>query len=123
MTRGGVSRGFDPVGLGRPTLLPPGMTRTGSDLIAQTFGAAFVRALEQAPLGKWAGPVESEFGAHYVRVSERTSSVMPQLSEVRAQVVREWENGRRQRARDDNYSRMRRKYGLSIEAAMPVQLP
>ncbi len=122
-TNGGVSRGFNPVGLGRPTLLPPGMTRTESDLIAQTFGAAFVSALEQAPLGKWTGPIESEYGAHYVRLSERTPSVMPQLSEVRSHVVREWENDRRRRARDDNYARMRRKYDVSIEAAMPVQMP
>ena len=120
-TGGRVSDGFDPVGLGQPTLLVPGMTRTESDLIARSFGAAFVSALEQAPLGKWAGPIESEYGAHYVRVSERTLSVMPQLSEVRAQVVREWENDRRQRARDDSYARMRRKYEVSIEAAVQAQ--
>jgi hypothetical protein len=122
-TGGRVSPGFNPVGLGRPTLLPPGMTRTESDLIAHSFGVAFVSALEQAPLGKWTGPIESEYGAHYVRVSARTPSVMPQLSEVRSHVVREWENDRRRRARDENYSRMRRKYEVSIEAAMPVQMP
>jgi hypothetical protein len=37
----------------------------------------------------------------YVRVSDRGAAVVPPLTAVRDQVVREWENERRQRARND----------------------
>ncbi len=109
-----------PARYGRPSLLPDRMTRTGSDVIARTFGAAFANALEHAPVGEWSGPIESEYGAHYVRVLERTASVMPQLVDARAQVLREWENERRQRAFDEAYARMRSRYKVRLEATLPA---
>ena len=57
-----------------------------------------------------------ELRAHYVRVSDRTPAVAPQLAAVRDHVVREWENERRQRARNDAYAKMRGGYEVSIEA-------
>ncbi len=116
-------RGFDPVTLGRPTLLPARMTRTDSPIIERSFGATFSSAVENAPVGVWTGPVLSAYGTHYVRVSERTPALTPQLSEVRAAVIREWENARRRRARDDSYARMRRGYDVSIEAKLPADQP
>jgi hypothetical protein len=99
----------------RPTLLPHRMTRTPADLVARDFGGSFAAALEKAPLGEWAGPIESSFGVHYVRVSDRTPSVAPQLAAVRDHVVREWENERRERARNDAYTKLRGDYQVSIE--------
>jgi parvulin-like peptidyl-prolyl isomerase len=69
-----------------------------------------------------AGPIDSSFGAHYVRVSDRTPAVAPQLAAVRDQVVREWENERRQRARTEAYAKMRGEYEVSIEAK-PTERP
>ena len=111
-----LRKGADPEQLGKPTLLPHRMTRTPADLVARDFGAEFAAALEKAPLGDWAGPIDSSFGAHYVRVSERTPAVAPELAAVRDQVVREWENDRRQRARNDAYAKMRSGYEIRIEA-------
>jgi hypothetical protein len=50
-----------------------------------------------------------------VRVSDRTPAVAPELAAIRDQVVREWENERRQRARDDTYMKMRGEYQVTIE--------
>src|SRR5580765_6745055 len=115
VTREGLRSGADPEELGKPTLLPRRMTRTPADLVARDFGASFAAALENAPIGEWVGPIDSSFGAHYVRVSDRTPAVTPQLAAVRDQVVREWENERRQRARNDAYTKMRGQYQVSIE--------
>jgi parvulin-like peptidyl-prolyl cis-trans isomerase-like protein len=117
-TREGLRRGADLDELGKPTLLPERMTRTPSDLVARDFGAAFAAALERAPVGEWVGPIESSFGMHYVRVSDRTPSAAPPLSAVRDHVVREWENERRQRARNDAYTKMRGEYQVSIETTL-----
>jgi hypothetical protein len=109
--------------LGEPTLLPHQMTRTPADSVARDFGAAFAAALEKVPIGEWAGPIDSSFGAHYVRVSDRKPAVAPQLTAVRDQVVREWENERRQRARNDAYTKMRGEYMVSIETELPIERP
>ena len=114
-TREGLRSGADPAKLGRPTLLPYRMTLTPADLVARDFGASFAAALERVPLGEWVGPIASSFGTHYVRVSDRTPAMTPQLTAVRDQVVREWENERRQRARNDAYTKMRGEYQVSIE--------
>ena len=107
--------GTDSQILGKPTLLPHRMTGTPADLVARDFGASFVAALEKVPLGEWEGPIDSSFGAHYVRVSARTPAAAPRLAAVRDHVVREWENERRQRARNDAYTKMRGEYQVSIE--------
>ena len=91
------------------------MTRTPADVVARDFGGSFAAALEQVPVGEWVGPIDSSFGAHYVRVSDRTPAVAPQLAAVRDHVVREWENERRQRARTDAYTKMRGEYQVGIE--------
>jgi parvulin-like peptidyl-prolyl cis-trans isomerase-like protein len=114
-TREALRKGGDPEELGKPTLLPHQMTRTPADLVARDFGASFAAALEKVPVGEWVGPIDSSFGAHYVRVSDRTPAVAPQLAAVRDHVVREWENERRQRARNDAYTKMRGEYQVSIE--------
>jgi hypothetical protein len=105
----------DPEKLGKATLLPYRMTLTPADLVARDFGGAFAAALEKVPVGKWVGPIVSSFGAHYVRVSDRMPAVAPQLAGVRDQIVREWENERRQRARNDAYTKMRGEYTVSLE--------
>ena len=115
VTREALRNGADPEELGKPTLLPYRMILTPADLVARDFGESFAAALEKVPVGEWAGPIDSSFGAHYVRVSHRTPAVAPQLTAVRDQVVREWENERRQRARNDAYTKMRGEYQVSIE--------
>ena len=115
-TREALRNGTDPESLGAPTLLPHRMTRTPADLVAREFGASFTAALEKVPLGEWSGPIDSSFGTHYVRVSNRTPAAVPPLAAVHDAVVREWENERRQQARQDAYARMRGEYQVSIEA-------
>ncbi len=123
IAREALRNGTDPQELGKPTLLAHRMTRTPADLVARDFGAFFASALETVPIGQWAGPIDSSFGAHYVRVSERTPALARQLGAVRDHVVREWENERRQRARAEAYARMRADYEVSIEAKPPAERP
>ena len=121
VTGAALRTGADPEELGKPTLLPHWMTRTPADLVARDFGASFADALEKVPVGEWVGPIDSSFGAHYVRVADRTPAAAPQLAAVRDQVVREWENERRQRARNDAYTKMRGEYQVSIETTLATE--
>jgi hypothetical protein len=121
LTGEALRKGAAPEEFGKPTLLPHRMTRTPADVVARNFGASFAAALETLPVGEWVGPIESSFGAHYVRISDRTPAVAPQLTAVRDQVVREWENERRQRARNDAYRKMRGEYQVRIETDLATE--
>lgn len=123
VTREAMRKGTDPEQLGKPSLLPPRLTQTPADLVARDFGQSFAIALEAAPVGEWVGPIVSSFGAHYVRVANRTAAVAATLDSVRDQIVREWENERRQRARNDAYTQMRGRYEVSIEARPRTEQP
>ena len=49
------------------------------------------------------------------------AAVAPQLSALRDRVVREWENERRQRARNDAYAKRRGDYQVSIETKLATE--
>jgi hypothetical protein len=117
-----LRNGADPAELGTPTLLPHQVTRTPADLVARDFGASFAAVLERVPVGEWVGPIDSSFGAHYVRFSDRTPAVAPHFAAVRDHLVREWENERRQRARNDAYTKMRGEYQVRIETKLATAL-
>lgn len=57
--------------------------------VADRFGEAFAAALGEAPEDTWAGPIESPFGQHLVRVTTREPGALPPLSEVRDAVRQE----------------------------------
>ena len=116
-----LRNGTNPEPLGEPTLLARRMAETPADLVARDFGDVFVAALERAPIGEWTGPGDSSFGSHYVRVSARTAPAAPPLDAVRAAVLREGEHDRRQRARRDEYARMRGRYKVSVEVKMATE--
>jgi hypothetical protein len=103
------------VPLGDPFLL-------GTDHGAQTrqslealFGASFARAVFESEVNIWQGPIESAYGFHLVRVKERTEDRLPPVAEVRAQVLADWRQVRRQGANLDLYSKLRRRYQVEVD--------
>lgn len=115
--RAAALRGADPARLGQPTMLPGSAQNAPLDLAARDFGREFATELERLPLDEWAGPVQSAFGQHLVRVTARTPALTPPLAEVRAAVAREWENERRMASLAENYKALRSRYEVVIEAA------
>jgi parvulin-like peptidyl-prolyl isomerase len=59
--------------------------------------------------------VLSGFGIHLVRVSERVDAALPPLADIRAEVAREWENDRRNKAIEAKYARLLQQYDVVIE--------
>lgn len=110
LARGGDARG-------QSSMLPAHVDATALDMVARDFGDGFAKALATAPVGRWIGPVASGYGVHLVRISTRTSPALPPLAEVRAEVLREWENDQRIRAREAGYARLRADYDVAIDAS------
>jgi hypothetical protein len=114
-----LAAGKDPATLGRPTMLPRRIDSQDIDMVGRDFGAEFATALAALPIGQWSGPVASGLGVHLVRVSAWTPPATPSLTQVRPEVLREWENERRHRALDASYQRMRANYDIVIQAKLP----
>jgi hypothetical protein len=118
--RAAVTRGADPATLGQRTMLPGRVDNTALDLVARDFGAEFAGRLASVPVGEWTGPLASGFGAHLVRVTERTPAALPPLATIRAQVVREWENERRTASLEESFRKLRDKYEIVVETKLPA---
>jgi parvulin-like peptidyl-prolyl isomerase len=83
------------------------------------FGTEFAAALPRQPAGHWVGPVRSGYGVHLVLVRAVKPGKPPELSEVRDQVLREYQSDRRAEANQEAYRKMRAKYAISIQLPPP----
>jgi hypothetical protein len=64
----------------------------GRDEVQLTFGhSPIVDALMQAQPGQWVGPVESGYGWHLVRVTERQNPVLTSFEQAKAPVTEAWQ--------------------------------
>jgi len=105
--------------LGDATLLPAAMQHAAGRDIGSVFGKGLVEALSAAPAGRWSGPYASSYGQHLVYVSERQPAREPQLSEVRAEVEREWLAERQRENNQRFYQGLRDRYTVEVADPRP----
>ena len=110
---GGGEGGAVPAG--DPSLLPAEMTKVTPRDVGNVFGEAFAAEVEDAPVERWIGPIESPFGAHIVRLSARVAGRLPPLADIRNVVLREWQATQQDEANEAFYRGLRRKYDVRIE--------
>jgi PPIC-type PPIASE domain len=113
---------IDPGELGDATLLPLRLELTSKASISRVFGAAFAEALDKIAPGQWAGPIESDFGLHLVRIKEYQAGRVPALAEVRAAVEREWANEKRKAIEEQRFAALLTRYRITMER-MPKGAP
>lgn len=106
--------------LGDTTLLPAELVDASAEVVARTFGAKFADALPDLPDGRWAGPVESGFGLHLVRIDARVPERVPELAQVRGAVERDLLNARNRQANEAFQDALRSRYTVRIEADTPA---
>ena len=106
----------DPAGLGDPLLMVSNdlPLSTARD-IGRLFGEEFARSVFALAPGRWEGPVRSGYGLHLVLVTERTPGRMPELSEVRAEVEREFLFARRKEIQEAMHRKLRERYTVVVE--------
>ena len=90
--------------------------------VSRLFGEVFTQQIFELPVGRWAGPVESGYGLHLVRVDSRTDSRLPSLEQVRDKVRVEWVAEQQRKTNDMLYSELRKRYEITIEGPV-AQLP
>jgi hypothetical protein len=101
--------------LGDRLPLPRRYREAPTDKVAGRFGSIFVEQLSDLPVGEWAGPIESGYGLHLVRIESREAGRVPELEEVRDAVDREWRAVRREEAKEAFYRGLRERYTVIVE--------
>ena len=101
--------------LGDRLALPRKYTGVAIDRVARRFGSDFVERLAELPVGRWAGPIESGYGLHLVRIHERQAGEMPDFESAREAVEREWRAVRKQEAGEEFYRQLRARYEVIVE--------
>jgi hypothetical protein len=89
--------------------------------LARLFGAEFAEALVKQPVGQWAGPIASGYGAHLVKVESLVAGGAPELAEVRPLVEREWANAKRRELSKAFYENLRAKYAIKVQMPEPAK--
>jgi hypothetical protein len=104
----------DPRELGDATLLEYEVEDTGADVIERMFGQAFSDELAGLTFEEWSGPLDSVYGMHLVFVHARSAGRLPELSEVRAAVERDWRFAQRELAKKRFNEQLISRYQVKI---------
>ena len=95
--------------------LPASMEKTGASEIGKQFGGGFATSLRALPKGKWAGPVQSGYGWHAVRVRQSDESKAPPFAEIRQRVTNDWRAETRIKREAAAYQALLDGYDIRIE--------
>ncbi len=102
-------------GVGDPFILQSEYPLQTQDEVKALFGNEFASALFSQAGDDWFGPVPSSYGLHLVRIAQLTPAHLPQLAEVRTQVLTDFKNERLRRASEAYYFGLRKQYHIDIE--------
>jgi hypothetical protein len=106
----------DLTGLGDPLMMVSNDLPLSADWeIGRLFGEQFRKNILEIAPGRWEGPVLSGYGLHLVLVTERTPGRLPELSEVRAEVEREWMFARKKEVQEAMHKKLLERYTVIVE--------
>jgi hypothetical protein len=114
-----LRNGAAPAEVGDRTPLQERFDDAARDRIQVLFGQAMTDAVFTLTPGEWAGPFQSDFGQHVVRVLARSEPRQPTFTEVREQAQQLFADERRNAANAAAYEQMRARYDVVVEWPLP----
>ena len=110
-----LTDGGDHAGLGDRTPLQGRFADAPREQVEILFGTALTEAVYTMEPDVWAGPFESDFGLHLVRLVSRSEARQPAFGEVRDAALQQYAEDRRNRANDANYAEIRARYEVIVD--------
>jgi len=83
--------------------------------VERLFGKGFAKELFKLGIKTWLGPIESGYGLHLVRISEKIDSRMPELALVIDKVRTDLMFERRQKMNKEIYEKFKERYEIVVE--------
>ena len=109
--------GNDPAAIGARSLIPPKLPLSSENQVDGTFGRGFFKSLGDVPVNVWSGPLNSGYGIHLVRVTERRLPALPPFEEIRDEVLRAWRAETQKELLDKQYQKLKSRYEILLPAA------
>ncbi len=109
----GLNSGEAQLEEGLSTLLQRSMSQADKMQVDGAFGRGVFDQLEVLPVGQWAGPVQSGYGAHLVRVGAYQPSSAPKLDAVRDRVLSDWRSSLANELREAQEAALLQAYQVS----------
>jgi peptidyl-prolyl cis-trans isomerase C len=105
--------------LGDPFMLQNEYPLQTQQQVKELFGEEFAGKLFRFEPGAsaWVGPFRSGYGFHLVRVLQKLPSRVPELAEVRSEVLTDFRNHRLQTTSETFYVQLRKKYQVDVDKA------
>jgi hypothetical protein len=111
-----LNNGGDPEALGDRTLAPRAYQLTAQSVLARDFGGEFAGEVVALPADNWSGPLYSPFGAHLVKIDARVDARLPELAEIRDEVLREYLAEKRAQQKNLAYEKLREGYEVMVDS-------
>ena len=101
---------------GEPISLPRNVSGMSEREVGQTFGSEFAEGLSRLEASpEWQGPLQSGYGWHLLRVSNRENGNVPAFEEVRERVERDWRSHTIAARREAAFEVLREAYSVEVE--------
>jgi hypothetical protein len=112
LLRVALRAGDDTDAFAAPSLLPERLPPSLPVVVDGTFGQGFQARVSAVAPGGWAGPVESAYGRHLVRVLSVEPPHLPPLAEIRDTVERDWRATLRARLAEERYQTLAARHDI-----------
>jgi hypothetical protein len=113
--REALVQGAEPATVGDRTPLDERYVGAPRERIEVLFGPELTEAVFTMEPGGWAGPYESDFGLHLIRLAERTAARQPTFAEARERAAEQFAEERRRAANEAAYAEIRERYDVTVE--------
>lgn len=110
-----LNSGTVPETVGDRTMVPSELNLASQRDIKRSFGEGFSQDVIKLSPGEWTGPIQSSYGLHLLKVSERIEGRWQELAEIRHLVEREYQAQRREEQKKLTYQALREGYDVVIE--------
>jgi parvulin-like peptidyl-prolyl isomerase len=104
--------------LGEPTLLPPELEQADGQTVTNYFGQQFAAQVFSLETNQWQGPVMSAYGFHLIKINARQAAQLRAFDEVRSKVLEDWYRTEQDRANEQFFAALLKKYDVVIEESV-----
>jgi hypothetical protein len=115
--RTALEAGEDPGTLGERSLLPNSVSGQGRTAVDGTLGTGVFDRFAALPAGTWAGPVETGYGLHLVRVTDLAEDRPLTLEEARDKVLFDWRRASAETLTEAQLADLRSRYEIAAPDA------
>jgi len=109
--------GVAPESLSRSSLLPVSINLETEKSIISTFGSDFMEQISAMEIRKWAGPIYSGFGTHFINISLDQPAKPLTFEQARSKVGIDLIQSQREAAAANYYINLRSQYRITIVKA------